>query len=603
MYEQQLKENMGELTSRLFELYGERWNFYEIMPRLEKIMRTAAMQRSGYLKQSDDDALSGKSGGLWYQNQDTVGMTLYVDLFAGNLKSMAEKIPYLTGLGIKYVHLMPLFDCPAGKNDGGYAVSSYRKVRPALGTIEDLRFLAEEFHKNEIRLALDFVFNHTSDEHEWAKKARTGDAHFKDFYYIYKDKADADEWNRSLREIFPEARRGSFTHLEKEDEWVWTTFHSFQWDLNYSNPEVFLAMCEEMLFIANLGIDVLRLDALAFIWKEKNTTCENLPKAHTLIQAFRLVARIACPALQFKSEAIVHPDDAARYIGEKECALSYNPVQMALFWSTAATRDTRLLTYSLQRRWAIPPSAAWVNFIRCHDDIGWTFSDEDAAALGINGKSHRKFLNRFFTGQFKGSFAKGEPFQLNPETGDCRVCGTAASLAGLEQAEVLNNALFRKMALARLKMMYAVLFALPGIPLLYANDEKAVLNDYSYHEDKNKHSDSRWLHRIKTYWNVDEQNETQKEFEQFLRRLIVLRGAEPLLGGNDVYFYDVQNPHIFAFRRGTIHVVANFSETPSAFSTGAWADESVDLLSGKFYKNHVPQELDAYEVRWLKERL
>ena len=603
MYEQQLKENMGELTSRLFELYGERWNFYEIMPRLEKIMRTAAMQRSGYLKQSDDDALSGKSGGLWYQNQDTVGMTLYVDLFAGNLKSMAEKIPYLTGLGIKYVHLMPLFDCPAGKNDGGYAVSSYRKVRPALGTIEDLRFLAEEFHKNEIRLALDFVFNHTSDEHEWAKKARTGDAHFKDFYYIYKDKADADEWNRSLREIFPEARRGSFTHLEKEDEWVWTTFHSFQWDLNYSNPEVFLAMCEEMLFIANLGIDVLRLDALAFIWKEKNTTCENLPKAHTLIQAFRLVARIACPALQFKSEAIVHPDDAARYIGEKECALSYNPVQMALFWSTAATRDTRLLTYSLQRRWAIPPSAAWVNFIRCHDDIGWTFSDEDAAALGINGKSHRKFLNRFFTGQFKGSFAKGEPFQFNPETGDCRVCGTAASLAGLEQAEVLNNALFRKMALARLKMMYAVLFALPGIPLLYANDEKAVLNDYSYHEDTNKHSDSRWLHRIKTYWNVDEQNETQKEFEQFLRRLIVLRGAEPLLGGNDVYFYDVQNPHIFAFRRGTIHVAANFSETPSAFSTGAWADESVDLLSGKFYKNHVPQELGAYEVRWLKERL
>ncbi|MGP1459417.1 MAG: alpha-amylase family protein [Treponema sp.] len=603
MYEQQLKENMGELTARLFELYGGRWNFYEIVQRLEKIMRKAADERPADLKQSDEDAVCGENCGLWYQNQDTVGMTLYVDLFAGNLKSLVKKIPYLMELGIKYVHLMPLFDCPKDENDGGYAVSSYRKVRPALGTIEDLRALAEEFRKNEIRLALDFVFNHTSDEHEWAKKAREGDAHYKDFYYIYKDKADADDWNRSLREIFPEARRGSFTHLEKENEWVWTTFHSFQWDLNYSNPEVFLAMCEEMLFIANLGIDVLRLDALAFIWKEKNTTCENLPKAHTLIQAFRLTARIACPALQFKSEAIVHPDEVPRYIGEKECALSYNPLQMALFWSTAATRDTRLLTYSLQRRWAIPPSAAWVNFIRCHDDIGWTFSDEDAAALGINGKSHRKFLNRFFTGQFKGSFAKGEPFQFNPETGDCRVCGTAASLAGLEQAQVLDNALFRKMALSRLKMMYAVLFALPGIPLLYANDEKAVLNDYSYHEDKNKHADSRWLHRIKTYWNVDEQNEAQKEFEHFLRRLIVLRGAEPLFGGSDVYFYDVQSPHVFAFRRGTLHVVANFSETPSTFSTGAWSDESTDLLSGKLYKNHVPLKLDAYQVLWLKERL
>ena len=237
-----------------------------------------------------------------------------------------------------------------------------------------------------------------------------------------------------------------------------------------------------------------------------------------MIQAFQYVARIACPALQFKSEAIVHPDEVIRYIGKKECSLSYNPLQMALFWSTAATRDTRLLTYSLQKRWKIPPACAWVNYIRCHDDIGWTFSDEDAAELGINGQSHRKFLNRFFTGRFKGSYAKGEPFQLNPETGDCRICGTAASLAGLEQAEVLGNEIFKKMAVARMKMMYAVMFALPGIPLLYANDEKAVLNDYSYHEDSNKKSDSRWVHRIKTYWNIDEQSEAQKDFEQFLRR-------------------------------------------------------------------------------------
>ncbi len=606
MYDRQLEENMAELTSRLFDLYGSRWNFYEILQRIEKIMRKASQERTGYLKQSDDDAVAasyGQSNGIWYQNQDTVGMMLYVDLFAGNLKKLVEKIPYLTGLGIKYVHLMPLFDCPKDENDGGYAISSYRKVRSDLGTIEDLRYVAEEFHKNEIRLVLDFVFNHTSDEHEWAKKARAGETKYKDFYYIYKNKSEADVWNRTLREIFPTVRRGSFTYLEKEKEWVWTTFNSFQWDLNYSNPEVFLAMCEEMLFIANLGIDVLRLDALAFVWKEKNTVCENLPKAHTLIQAFQYVARIACPALQFKSEAIVHPDEVIRYIGKKECSLSYNPLQMALFWSTAATRDTRLLTYSLQKRWKIPPACAWVNYIRCHDDIGWTFSDEDAAALGINGQSHRKFLNRFFTGRFKGSYAKGEPFQLNPETGDCRICGTAASLAGLEQAEVLGNEIFKNMAVARMKMMYAVMFALPGIPLLYANDEKAVLNDYSYHEDSNKKSDSRWVHRIKTYWNIDEQSEAQKDFEQFLRRLIVLRGAEPLLGGSDVYFYDVQDIHVFAFRRGTIHIVANFSETPSNFLIGAWSEESTDLISGRRYKNHEPQKLGAYEVRWLKERI
>lgn len=604
MYKTRLKENMSALTARLYELYGNDWNFFDILKRLEKIMERASAERTGYLKQCDEDAAAAeKDGSYWYLNQDMVGMTLYVDLFAGNLRKLAEKIPYLNSLGIKYVHLMPVFDCPDGKNDGGYAITSYRKVQPKLGTLDDLRFAAEEFHKHEIRLTLDFVFNHTSDEHEWAKKAQAGDPAYKNFYYMYKDKAEVDAWNERLYEVFPSVRRGSFTYLEQEKEWVWTTFHPYQWDLNFANPEVFLAVCEEMLFVANLGVDTLRLSALAFIWKEKGTACESLPKTHTLIQAFQYVARIACPGLQFKSEAIVHPKQVVRYVNKQECTLSYNPLQMALFWATAATRDTRLLTLSMQRRWAIPPHCAWINYIRCHDDIGWTFSDEDAAALGINAYSHRQFLNRFFTGKFKGSFARGEPFQLNPTTGDCRISGTMASLAGLEQAETLGNDLYRKMAVARMKMLYAVMFALPGIPLLYANDEKAILNDYSYHEEPTKSKDSRWLHRTKTHWGIDERQEAQKEFEHFLRRLIVLRGAEPLFGGSEVFFYDVQDSHVFAFRRTTIHVVANFSETPASFSIGAWSEESIDLLSGKLYKNREPQQLAPYEVRWLKERL
>ncbi len=603
MYQKQLELNMPALTARLYELYGGRWDFYQILARLEAIMKKASAERNaGYLAQADEEAASSVNGKTpWYLNGKTVGMMLYVDLFAGNLRGLIEKIPYLKELGVNYVHLMPLFDCPKGENDGGYAISSYRKVQPRLGTIEDLKFVAEEFHKNGIRLVLDFVFNHTSDEHEWAKKARKGDPKFKNFYYMYKEKSEVDSWNATLREIFPTVRRGSFTYLKELDEWVWTTFNSFQWDLNYSNPEVFLAMVEEMLFIANLGVDVLRLDALAFVWKEKGTVCESLPKAHTLIQAFQYVAAIACPSLQFKSEAIVHPDEVIKYINGAECHLSYNPLQMALFWSTVATRDTRLLSTSLKNRWRVPENCAWVNYIRCHDDIGWTFSDEDAARLGINGFNHRQFLNRFFTGRFEGTFACGEPFQLNPTTGDCRICGTMASLAGLEQAEKLNSEELRRMAVSRMKMMYAVQMALPGVPLLYAGDEKALLNDYSYRDDKSKKEDSRWVHRIKSDWSQKSEYKSQKMVADFVKKVIALRKEEPMLAGSEIFFYDIQASRVFAFRRNTLHVVANFSDSPAEFMIDAWSENSTDLLTGRNFWNHQKQLLAPYEVRWLKE--
>lgn len=597
MYELRLKENMPALTKRLFELYGSRWDFYKFLSNLEALMKKANEQRNNFLKAADE------KNEEWYTDRQTVGMMLYVDLFSGDLKALLKKIPYFQSLGINYIHLMPLFDCPKKENDGGYAISSYGKVQKKLGTIEDLKTVAEEFHKNRIRLVLDFVFNHTSDEHEWALKAKKGDEKFQNYYYMYENKSEVDEWNSTLREIFPTVRRGSFTYYENLNKWVWTTFNSFQWDLNYSNPEVFLAMCKEMLNLANLGVDVLRLDALAFVWKEKGTVCESLPKAHTLIQCFQYVAKIVCPALQFKSEAIVHPDQVVQYINSEECRLSYNPLQMALFWSTIATRDTKLLSASLKKRWYIPEHCSWVNYIRCHDDIGWTFSDEDAAALGINGYEHRKFLNRFFTGRFEGTFASGEPFQMNPSTGDCRICGTMASLAGLEQAIVQKNELNKKMALARMKMIYSVLMALPGIPLLYAGDEKAMFNDYDYRNVAEKKEDSRWVHRISSA--VYEKNlcPEQQEFGEHLKNIILLRKNEENFSSTQIFFYDVQDSRVFAFKRNLVHVIANFSESPASFRMEAWSENSTDILCGKTFSNKGTINLAPYEVLWLKENI
>ncbi len=603
MYKTQVEKHMASLTAALFELYGARWDFYLILERLEKILASADKERTPDLKKADENFLRAEKDGKtpWYLSNKCVGTMLYVDLFAGNLKNLAEKIEYFKDLGINYVHLMPLFKSPHGENDGGYAVSSYREVEKRLGTIKDLQTLAEKFRKNGIHTVIDFVFNHTSNEHEWAKKAKAGNKEFRNYYYIYEDKKEADEWNKNLREIFPSVRRGSFTYEKEAGGWVWTTFNSFQWDLNYSNPDVFLAMVREMLFLANSGIEVLRLDALAFVWKEKGTVCESLPKAHTLIKAFSLAAAIAAPALLFKSEAIVHPDEVIKYISRDQCALSYNPLQMALFWSSLASRDARLLTLSLKKRWAIPQNCAWVNYIRCHDDIGWTFSDEEAWSLGINAFEHRKFLNKFYTGRFEGTFAAGEPFQENPATGDCRICGTMASLAGLERALKEKNSEWEKMAAARIRMIYGLLFALPGIPLMYAGDEDAMLNDYSYRVDETKKSDSRWVHRIKKEWNK-KLTGPQNSIHDQIKAMIKAREKTSDFTGCGIWFYDIQQPEIFAFcRNERVHVIGNFSERPLRFKVWSKSKSVTDILSGREYYTNDPISIDAYGLLWLKE--
>lgn len=564
-FRERLESNMAPLTSCLYQLYGSRWDFYRILDRL-----TTALEKAS-LAHVPSPLASQKE---WYLDGKQAGYVLYVDLFAGNFKGLLQKIPYLKKLGITYVHLMPLFRCPQKENDGGYAVSSYRETDERLGTLNELKKVAAAFHEAGMRVVVDFVFNHTSDEHEWALKAKEGDEFYKAFYFIYPNKADADEWNNTLREIFPEVRRGSFTYIKAAGGWVWTTFNSFQWDLNYSNPEVFLAMCEEMLSLANLGIDVLRLDALAFVWKKMGTCCESLPEAHTLIQAFQYAAAIAVPELEFKSEAIVHPDQVAQYISKKECRLSYNPLQMALFWEALATRDTRLLQKSLRKRWNIPEGCAWVNYIRCHDDIGWTFSDEDAAELGIDGYSHRQFLNRFYTGRFDGSFAKGEPFQLNPATGDCRVCGTMASLTGLEDAYLLHQQgdaraeLYAEMAVKRTIMIYTVLFALPGIPLIYSGDENAMLNDYSYRDNPSQKNDSRWVHRIPFDKTVSKDAwlaKKQRCIHDAIQTVINRRKESKIFSGAGIAFAEMHDARLFCFMRFVdateqLYVVANFSE-------------------------------------------
>lgn len=595
-------EHFATLHGLFLTLYGDRDDGLEALADVIALAAESWHVRPLELRARDE---LRDDDPAWFQSQRMLGGVCYVDRYAGGLAGIREQIPYFEELGLTYLHLMPLFESPEGNSDGGYAVSSYRRVNPALGTMEELAALAADLRLAGISLVVDFIFNHTSNEHEWARKAVAGEPGFEDFYLIFPDRTMPDAYEQTVREIFPDDHPGAFVQLE-DGRWIWATFYHFQWDLNYANPAVFRAMAGEMLFLANQGVEILRMDAVAFIWKQLGTACESLPEAHLLLRAFNAVLRMAAPSLLFKSEAIVHPDEVIAYISPGECQLSYNPLQMALTWEALATRDGRMLTKALEERHALPPGTAWVNYVRSHDDIGWTFADEDAAALGINGYLHRRFLNDFYVGRIPDSFARGVPFQENPKTGDARITGTTASLAGIEAGDEGGE--------DRVVLAHALAMSTGGIPLLYLGDEVAQLNDYSYADDPHTAGDSRWVHRplrpAEAYGQRTDATTPAGRVFQRMTRLIEARQATPELGGNTLIPFRTPFPAVVAFQRpgddaldDRILVLANVGDHPvhlDALTVSGFAPKAEDLVEGRAFDLRDGLDLPAHGFFWLR---
>ncbi len=600
-----LEEHFVALTHLLQGLYGGRDDFDD---QLKHILTTAA--HAFIARPAELRALDTNRNPRWFQGERMVGGMCYVDLYAGNLRGIRERISYFQELGLTYLHLMPLFLSPTPQNDGGYAVSSFREVRPQLGTMDELKELATDLRAHGISLVLDMVMNHTSDEHEWAMRAKAGDQHYQNYYLTFPDETLPNLYSQNLREIFPEQAPGSFTYIPEVQRWVWTTFYRYQWDLNYANPAVFNAMLGEMLFLANQGVEVLRLDAVPFLWKQLGTSCENLPQAHDLLAAFNLLFQIAAPATVFKSEAIVHPDEVAKYIGQ-ECAISYNPLLMVLMWEAMASSWTHLLQHSMIKRFKIPANTAWVNYIRSHDDIGWGFANEDCTEVGIDGGIHRIFLNSFYTGQVEGSFAVGLPFGYNPQNGDMRICGTTASLAGLEQALNHGDAYAVELAIRRILIMTGIILTVGGIPLFYLGDEVGTLNDYSYQQNPAKAEDNRWVHRPFAHKQTLEQrhNPTSAPGRIFgnLQHMIAIRTSHPIFATyNPTDWLNANNRHVVLFSRQhgqeAVYVVANFSADSQTLDLHQFVrDESMtDLLTDVTYRRDEPLMLPPYGMVWLR---
>jgi amylosucrase len=518
----------------LQHVYGQEGEAVAV--RARAIALQAAATRPAELKTLDAARLADPG---WFLQPSMVGYVCYVDRFAGSIASVAEHLDYLADLGVTYLHLMPLLRPRDGENDGGYAVASYDEVDPRLGTMDDLERLAAALRARGMSLCIDLVLNHTADDHEWAIKAAAGDPHFRDYYRFFPDRELPDQYEQSLREVFPDFKPGNF--IQVGDQWVWATFNDYQWDLNYENPDVFCAILETMCRLANRGVDVFRLDAVAFLWKRLGTNCENQPEAHQLLTALRAFVGMAAPATVFKAEAIVAPNDLVPYLGygqppRRECELAYNNQLMVMLWSSLATRDGLLMSRALSRMVDHPAGTSWVTYVRCHDDIGWAVDDGDATSVGWDGYSHRSFLSTFYAGEFPGSFGRGARFQVNEATGDSRISGTAAALCGIEAAVAANDLAAIEAGLRRLDLVYAFAFSYGGIPLIYMGDELALRNDLSYLRDPEHAADNRWMHRPAMDWFVAARRNdpTSLEHRAFtnIRELALARAGERALHGN-----------------------------------------------------------------------
>jgi len=519
----------------------------------------------------------------WFQHARMQGYVCYVDRFCGTLAELPARLEYLAELGTTYLHLMPLLQPRPGENDGGYAVADFRAVDPRLGTMTDLEDVARALHERDMSLCIDLVLNHTAREHAWAQGWLAGDPAYAGFYTAFPDRRMPDAYDATIPEVFPDRAPGSFSWVPEARDgaggWVWTTFWPYQWDLDYTNRAVTLAMLGEITWLANRGVDVFRMDAVPFVWKRLGTTGQNQPEAHLLLQALHAVTRLAAPGVVFKAEAIVAPDDLVPYLGghdryRPECELAYHNQLMVLGWSSLATGDARLARAALARMRPIPPSTSWVTYVRCHDDIGWAIGDVDAAAVGADGFGHRRFLNDFFSGRFPGSFARGALFQENEATGDARISGSAASLCGIEAALESGDEAALEQGIRRLVLLYSIAFAFGGIPLVYMGDELALRSDPGYLADPALAPDNRWMHRPAMDWAAaarrsDPRTLEGRVFASFRRLGEVRRSLVALRGGGQPELLDPGNDAVLAWRRrhprgGAFVALANVSATPRA---------------------------------------
>lgn len=603
IFVQRMEKHQDELRWLYMELYGNDAMYAELCEQ----MHDYYLKRSTELKKRD---IKKEKNPDWFKEKEMLGMMLYIDNFAGNLKGVEKKLAYLKECNVNCLHLMPFLDTPKGKSDGGYAVADFRKVRPDLGTMKDLARLTEKCHENGMNVCMDFVMNHTSEEHEWAKRARAGEGEYMSRYFFYDNGDIPARYEETVPQVFPTTAPGNFTWLPEIGHYVLTTFYPYQWDLNYRNPRVFNEMMYNFLFLANQGMDIIRIDAVPYIWKELGTSCRNLKEVHTIVRMMRMIAEIVCPSVILLGEVVMEPEKVVPYFGtveKPECHMLYNVTTMATTWNSIATRDIRLLKKQMDIVSRLPKQYTFLNYLRCHDDIGWGLDFDTMKQWGMEEPSHKRYLNDYFTGKIADSISRGELYNDDPVTQDARFCGTTASMCGIEAAGFEGNAEKMQVAIQEDLMLHAYMLTQSGIPMLYSGDELGQVNDYSYKDDAEKASDSRYLHRGAFLWELADKRKdlstVQGQLFQMLNRLEQIRRQENVFSQEaEVYTYDVHNDSILGILREykgeRFIALFNFSENEQT----AWMQEEGifrNLVNGEIVEVKDPV-LKGYEFVWMK---
>ena len=605
-FAQRMEKHQDELRWLYMELYGNDAMYAELCEQMHDYYskRSTELRKRDIKKEKNPD---------WFKEKEMLGMMLYIDNFAGNLKGVEKKLAYLKECNVNCLHLMPFLDTPKGKSDGGYAVADFRKVRPDLGTMKDLARLTEKCHENGMNVCMDFVMNHTSEEHEWAKRARAGEGEYMSRYFFYDNGDIPARYEETVPQVFPTTAPGNFTWLPEIGHYVLTTFYPYQWDLNYRNPRVFNEMMYNFLFLANQGMDIIRIDAVPYIWKELGTSCRNLKEVHTIVRMMRMIAEIVCPSVILLGEVVMEPEKVVPYFGtveKPECHMLYNVTTMATTWNSIATRDIRLLKKQMDIVSRLPKQYTFLNYLRCHDDIGWGLDFDTMKQWGMEEPSHKRYLNDYFTGKIAGSISRGELYNDDPVTQDARFCGTTASMCGIEAAGFEGNAEKMQTAIQEDLMLHAYMLTQSGIPMLYSGDELGQVNDYSYKDDAEKASDSRYLHRGAFLWELADKRKdlstVQGQLFQMLNRLEQIRRQENVFSQEaEVYTYDVHNDSILGILREykgeRFIALFNFSESEQT----AWMQEEGifrNLVNGEIVEVKDPV-LKGYDFVWMKYKV
>ena len=606
IFDKRLAHHHDELRWLYMELYDNSSMFAELCDNLHLFYE----ERKAELKERDLDRERHTD---WYKQNDMLGMMFYIDNFAGNIPGVEAKLDYLEKSNVNYIHLMPFLETTEGRSDGGYAVSDFRKVQERLGTMEQLESLTDACHKKNMNVCMDFVMNHTSEDHEWARKARQGDGEYMSRYFFYENDTIPKMFEKTVPQVFPTTAPGNFTWLPDAGHFVMTSFYPYQWDLNYKNPRVFNEMMYNFLYLANHGLDIIRIDAVPYIWKELNTKCRNLKQVHTIVRMMRIISEIVCPGVLLLGEVVMEPEKVVPYFGtveKPECHMLYNVTTMATTWHTVATRDVRLLRKQLDIVNGLPKEYVFLNYLRCHDDIGWGLDYDTLQYEGIKERSHKQYLNNYFQGYDGESSSRGELYNADPVTGDARFCGTTASMCGIEKAGFEQDEEAMERAIRLDVMLHAYMFMQSGIPVLYSGDEIGQVNDYTYKENPAKMEDSRYIHRGAMNWklaeNIKDKNSVESRIFQSLDTLENIRKTEKVFVCQaDTWTIDTYDTSVLCIGRyyegEKIIGIFNFSE----YDKTAWINETdgmyTDMISGNKMKA-AGVNIPAYSFMYLKRQ-